>query len=1616
MAQATTATLPALWRDEPARGDVPAVRSRFRRRATLTLVVVALVVAVVVVALLSWLREVPRTTFVPLWSGAPRKRALPPLAWADQDRAGLRRSGRFRTDGVPEAGFGRAELLRELADLPTRPTGTALVVHLSGRALARGGETYLVPADAVSTDAEELVPFRDVLRALAAVPNRHKLLIVDIMAPLAEPRLGLLRDDVAAAVQDDLAAVPDPHRLVLCACSPGQTSFASEDLRRSVFGHYLEQGLAGHADGWGPSGKRDRLVTVRELAAYVRTRVRLWAVHNRQAWQTPVLLGDAPDFPLVLLGKEPPAATAPPPAPAESLPDWLLAGWQVRQRLWDTDAFRADPTVLRALDLMLLETENDRRGGLDGVDASEMTARLARAETRLKKVREPLPDAPSLGLMAALGRPPDPEVAALLKDQLDPDRTAPPDTARPTPSAAPPVSLTEALKGKTSYDVAAAVFELAADDPAPRPERLRLLDAVLRAREPQPQYAETLWLRRLATLADEIAPAEWPEETVRRSLEAVRLSEMAAAEIETRPWVAGLLETGAQHLHEGQVLLLGGRGYAPPVAADRAFRAAADAFRVSRAHSVSLRNCQASLDRGIAFLAAYPPYLERDPRPERRWLEAVQAVAELEDFLNDVPPPSAPAAVYLRRDEDLRQKLDALEGLLSELRRPFAPERLAVLARGRSGKPQVTTLLELEAVLATPFPKPQERAALWQVARAQAHGLHEEALRAEADAVPTADGSGTDALEPVRDVQERAEFRRAARRARLSIGLLRLGGWPAVELARLERLLETAESRPADHAATRRDLDALADALGRTWAEVPARVRAGPPTAVRDRLSRVAYPEDEAPAPRAGLHAERLRDLLAWKADRLRYESRDLAALGLLSEPAARFQRRAVRFYQQNNPSDAETYVAISSGRQPIRFLPDQEPPSVRLELRTIAAADRPAGTVRVLYLDDWFEVGLGEPGRPAADGTLRLELPPVVSLPMGLRLRQGENTGRRPPRGLLVQVRVNGRAFHHRLPVNLRDVTDRLDILLTDRPEAPAEDGLDELRLRPLPGRQTYHLFVRNRSPRTRNLSVQLAGPRGVLPGGAAKLTLRENETLPVRFGAPSTPAPVPPTMPQPMATQPTGMTTPPVAAKPATADEELPELGGWLEVRLLDSDEGDAVVATRRFDADVAAAEEYLQVASIRFDPVSIRERGLGGAVNRLNLTVRAVPGMTGPPCPVEAVLVGPDGRTPLKVRRGTLRGEVTAGGGDVVLIAEEVELPGGTDGVGSVHVTVDGRERAFVFRVNYLREGNTRTPQAVTGPTLRLRAPSTARSGPRFAVGLEVDHAPPGATVEVSLGRFQDGKFVADQTRSFPTPQRRHVGWGAGPDGTLLFDASVRDWSVNLDTTHVVGRRHLRARLLDADGAVLRTVLQSLLLDETPPEGLRFIDPPTQTSRTGTLTLTVAAGKAESGIDRVTFFRGKATPEGKPPPGAALYPGEPVNPERTLWSVAIPLTEPKTGPLVISAQSVSGAGLETFTDVTIEMIEGDPENLKPGRIEGVVVEGEIAQANLEVVLTDDKGLEKGRTKTADGGKFAFDKVPSGKYLLSVSKPATKRKGNATVFVEPGKTATTTIKLLLP
>jgi hypothetical protein len=63
--------------------------------------------------------------------------------------------------------------------------------------------------------------------------------------------------------------------------------------------------------------------------------------------------------------------------------------------------------------------------------------------------------------------------------------------------------------------------------------------------------------------------------------------------------------------------------------------------------------------------------------------------------------------------------------------------------------------------------------------------------------------------------------------------------------------------------------------------------------------------------------------------------------------------------------------------------------------------------------------------------------------------------------------------------------------------------------------------------------------------------------------------------------------------------------------------------------------------------------------------------------------------------------------------------------------------------------------------------------------------------------------------------------------------------------------------------------------------------------------------------------------------------------------------------------------------------------------------------------VVLLDDKGKEKDKTKTKDDGAFAFEDVQPGNYSVTTSKQASVTKGLTATKVVSDKTATVEVKL---
>jgi hypothetical protein len=347
----------------------------------------------------------------------------------------------------------------------------------------------------------------------------------------------------------------------------------------------------------------------------------------------------------------------------------------------------------------------------------------------------------------------------------------------------------------------------------------------------------------------------------------------------------------------------------------------------------------------------------------------------------------------------------------------------------------------------------------------------------------------------------------------------------------------------------------------------------------------------------------------------------------------------------------------------------------------------------------------------------------------------------------------------------------------------------------------------------------------------------------------------------------------------------------------------------------------------------------------------------------------------------------------------------------------VDVDGCERAFVYRVGYANAGGPVVPREDRDAALRLRAAPYAVSG-RLSVRAEVNNAPTGSSLEISLGRVSGAGFEADAAKKFPTPREVRVGFAPGADGALLFGGAIRDWAVELVAAQVRGRRTLRARLLDADGNIVRTAWQTVVLDDRNPEDVQFVELPPQV-RLGTLLPVKAVGRADvAGVKEVRFFVGAPPADGKLPPGTATVAGVALDSSGRLWGARLRLPDDRKGPLDLGAQFVSNVGLVTLARGSVELVDYDPEKAAPGGIRGVVMLGDRPQAGLDVVLSDEKGAARQKAKSGADGSFAFEGLAPGKYRVAASKPgsASDRRGQADVTVGPGKQAAARIDLYLP
>lgn len=857
-------SVPQRWKKAttaPAGGTLP---MSGRRKKAFVLLAVMLALAGAIAAWLFLIRPFREPYFVTIPISEYRARQFPVNALAAQDSAALIRH--FPHGKEQFESQERQLLIKTLEDLRHRPD-EAVVLHLRAHAISQENEVYLLPSHATPDDSGTWLALSRVIQLFRECPARSKLLILDVMRPIADARLGMLTDDVSERVHQLLKGVDDPRLLVLCACSPGETSLVAEDLGQSAFGFYLDEGLRGYSDSHNPAGRRDDRISVRELAEFVRNRVERWSVNTRGLRQTPVLVGRGGDFLLATQekGQLRPARDY---APAEAFPTWLRAGWQLRDEWWQDESYRAAPRVFRQLEATLLRAEQRWRGGVQPERIQdELSLDLKGLKEQVRRALDlPGPQPRTLAQAFPQGFKADPEMADALRVLLARfDQPAPPkpDEADKLRKELEKVrdDFLQKFKAKPAAEVAGLVFEAAVNDVTPRREKVRLLHEIVRASKPAPRFEELLVVQRLAEWPEDAG--EWPAAAVPRLLrvtrEAARLPTGGPVAV---AWARSAIDAADAIRREATALVL---MPGPRSRIEMANQRLADAERRYQAASriiEAIDRARLRRDEALTLLPGYAGYLvsgpEIEPAERRTWEAVVQAVLAIHKVLAQTP------GMGELPIEDLVKQTDDLHFQLDKLRRPFRPDAVKK-AISPVGQSNPAHYWKLESLLQAPLAAAKDREAVWHRLQALSQELQERA-------------SGPIDSEAART--RPPELGRTFRRARLTLDLFELGGLK--DLERLEQQLKKAERTPSDDV-----WKTLGTQLRVAWAEqMPRQFEKEKDLTAQDRLLRMLHPFDPDPKrspgdtnpnPAAELRRVEARTLWRWLAQRCRAEARAVA-------------------------------------------------------------------------------------------------------------------------------------------------------------------------------------------------------------------------------------------------------------------------------------------------------------------------------------------------------------------------------------------------------------------------------------------------------------------------------------------------------------------------------------------------------------------------------------------------------------------------------------------------------------------------------------------------------------------------------------------------------------------
>lgn len=1615
----TASRAPGHWLARHSEGAL--LRSvRSRRVATCT--VVGLLLFGAALGLASLLRPLPTPCIVFLPEGEPPGDSLAGDAAVLRDCTMLKRGGYFDIKAASaERGEATAQLSARLVELQQFHPRDTVVIYVTGRSHVDAHERICLTEDDQDLARANSVPLRELLLAVRDCAAQRKLLVLDIVRCDAGSPACLSSRDVADLLPLEVASVRDPYRLTLTSCSAGQSALTSEAFRRTGFGYYFELALRGRADGWNDADEHDGRISAYELCRFVRHHVARWAAVTQGMPQTPQMLDVRGDFDLVAVSTREQRKYRQPIAElkARPYPKWLTAAWQQRDALAVTPAMHRLPRLFLEFEHDIQLAERQWRNGADPAALQrDLKSRLTVLHSRLQAAesRLDLVDPQSLAVVRRRGHQADPKIAArldaLLQQAAGATAAGPPDKAQAAIAAAADKFNQDTAKSP-EIDIALAAVDALYRDASPGPEVVRLLDQVVAHRQPQPQYAETALLHRLASLGRQTPGSSWQTDQVRLALRVMRLAEEAQAAERPFVWTQAPLTEAAQRRHNGEVLLLR-PGYAHLDETGAALSAAEHGLQAVLANQATLRGAYDALDEARLRLPQYGACLTYLPEHADAWSRAVRLAGEVDAALEiDVEGPPLSNKELGRRLEPVRQKAALLSTALSEINTPWTDERIGELCRaGQSMEDGASAARQMRGLLAAPWIEAQQRKKLCQAFLELEMRLHRQVMEADNaadDSVTTADlvspSAGQDGTVSL------------LQQTRWAIDLLNLAGFPQGAYQALDQRwrklaqhsLSSSSSAPRAPADVRRtntqsavspqrdrqetahrdrgekktegdskhakDRDSLyqlaADVAGAYSQTIPRLLETSASPADQVRLAAVvpidrslSVLDTRGETPWTKLARQFLGRRYAWLAGHYLYVSHDLGG--------ADFNAEAARNYLAAG-GNVEFPHALLQGPDVVAQLTSQAPhyvcdlswkrvTPVDSSPETTDSSQSPSPAEAVVYSPTSRLIATAkcEPSAGGGNISVDLQLAPAA-----------DTQSPALTEGVMVKLTCEGRDWHHRvaLPV-LRDGPS-LQILLSADPQQPT-DPCRRLRLRPAEEMQPYYLYVANPTAEDCDVVAALSGaaqtspPVKVPAGGTAKIAF------------------------------------PPKPPKPGAP---LPPLEDALAVRVLDAKSGRRLAAWR-YPIEVVSPRQYVRLLGSQFVPHR-------PGVNRLSVTLQAFEMPPGPPCMIELTLPAEDIPGLMGVTSGVMRGVLPSDGTPLTLTAENLLLADGYDENGAFYLNVDGVKRAFRYLATFARWGDPTTPYEQLQPRVLIVADQYARSGPGYKVTVRVDNAADGSRLQLDLGQFRDGVFVADRTRHSDALKTPHVGFTpTGQNGALLFSVSLDDWSTEFDTTGIVGPRQLRARLIDPQGRIAQTATWRVAFDDTPPRAIAFLQAPPQVAVNQTFQVTAQAIDDVTAIAKTNFFLGKPD-HGAPPQGAKLFAAKPLDAARTQWQATLP-GQKEAGPVEVSVQFTDQVGQSSYLTTSIEVAD-QAGGAKGGGIQGSVVEGSLPQAGLEVVLADDKRNVQQTVKTDTRGQFHFAGVKPGKYIISSVKQSSQRQAQADVEVTAGQTARVELSLSL-